>query len=285
MGFKMKGMNKIMSNTKGTKAFKHAMKARSAGFRNVDPPLTEQEMYEQSLKLTTDNFSKADISQISPEQKAELNLIASDAWVKENTTYSSYDDMVENEPQRDVELLNKRYSNNQFYKSAQKIELDDLSAEQKKALVSQLGENRTEEDLNQLYTKDGEFYFDQGWSVTNEKQVNTPLVITDIIKVEPANVVSTARNQGTGENINVTEDSIRYYTHEGARNAHVFSKDNPHLPETGNIIGGAITAARRWERLNGTDKSRVVKTINNQINRYGDTPSIAEDTEREVGEE
>jgi hypothetical protein len=37
--------------------------------------------------------------------------------------------------------------------------------------------------------------------------------------------------------------------------------------------------------VNGTDKSRVVKTINNQINRYGDTPSIAEDTEREVGEE
>ena len=281
----MKGMNKIMSNTKGTKAFKHAMKARSAGFRNVDPPLTEQEIYEQSLQLTTDNFSKADIYNISPEQKAKLNLTASDAWVRENTTWDSYEDMVANEPPKDIELLNRRYSNNQFYKSAQKIEIEDLSAEQKKALKSQLGENRTEEDLNQLYTKDGEFYFDQGWSITNEKQVNTPLVITDIIKVEPANVVSTARNQGTGEKINVTEDSIRYKVSEGTSNYHTFSKDNPHLPETGNIIGGAITAARRWERLNNTDKSRVVKTINGQINRFGDTPSIAEDTEREVGEE
>ena len=285
MGFKMKGMNKIMSNTKGTKAFKHAMKVRGNGFRNMEDNRTNQQIYEDSLKLATNDFTETDLYNISPEEKQKLSLKASDEFIREKTEYDSYEELVEKEGEDEGKYYDLQYSNNQFYKSAERVDINDLTDKQRKVLKDRLGEKRSDEELNQIYAKDGKLYFDQGWALTGQKQVNTPVIITDIIEAKPAKVISTARNQGTGETINVTEDSIKYRI-GGSSNEHAFSKDNPFLPETGNILNfKQAKEARKWERLNNTDKRRGSINFTNKINRFGDTPSIVEETERKIGEE
>ena len=284
MPFKMKGMNKIMSNTKGTKAFKHAMKVKGNGFRNMEDNRTNQQVYEDSLKLATNDFTEVDLYNISPEEKQKLSLKASDEFIKEKTEYDTYEELVEKEGEDDGKYYDLQYSNNQFYKSAERVDINDLTDKQRKVLKDRLGEGRSDEELNQIYAKDGKLYFDQGWAVTGEKQVNTPVMITDIIEAKPAKVISTARNQGTGEKVNITEDSVKYRI-GGSSNEHTFSKDNPFLPETGNKLDKKqANEARKWERLNNTDKNRVVDTINDKINRFGDEISTAEATEREIGE-
>ena len=144
---------------------------------------------------------------------------------------------------------------------AENVSYDTLSPQQQEAIevYRNSPDHRIEDNI---YSKDGKLYFDQGDYWTEESRMIEPLLINAFDNksdAAPENVVEEE------EEVNVT-DSMSGFTVGGSKNQHTFSTQNPYLPSDGSkkfADRKRLTLARQWERKNNTDKKRSAS------NRFG----------------
>ncbi len=146
---------------------------------------------------------------------------------------------------------------------AENVSYDTLSPQQQEAIevYRNSPDHRIEDNI---YSKDGKLYFDQGDYWTEESRMIEPLLINAFDNKSdavPENVVEEEEE----EEVNVT-DSMSGFTVGGSKNQHTFSTQNPYLPSDGSkkfADRKRLTLARQWERKNNTDKKRSAS------NRFG----------------
>ena len=146
---------------------------------------------------------------------------------------------------------------------AENVSYDTLSPQQQEAIevYRNSPDHRIEDNI---YSKDGKLYFDQGDYWTEESRMIEPLLINAFDNksdAAPENVVEEEEE----EEVNVT-DSMSGFTVGGSKNQHTFSTQNPYLPSDGSkkfADRKRLTLARQWERKNNTDKKRSAS------NRFG----------------
>ena len=171
--------------------------------------------------------------------------------------FEGRDDYRRQQGQGQVDIEEDRQASNQFYNSAEKVNMDDLSDAQKAALVDMYGDQAG--DL-QMYQKDGKFFTDQGTYHTGEKGFATPIEITD--KAFQTNNQATAKESKEQEKEEFDSNEANIVRTSGkAGKLQAFSQDNPHV--NNNMTQKELTEARRWERLNKTQFKRGVG------NRFG----------------
>jgi ubiquitin len=164
--------------------------------------------------------------------------------------FESRDDYIKQQGRGQVDIEENRQASNQFYNSANKVSMNNLSDVQKNALTEMYGD---QVGNLQVYEKDGTFYLDQGTHHTNEKGFATPIEITD----EAFQVKDQAATKESGEQekeeVNLDDAQIIRFGGDGGK-LHAFSKSNPHV--NNDMSKKDLNEARKWERVNDTQFKR-----------------------------
>jgi len=147
---------------------------------------------------------------------------------------------------------------------AKNVSYDTLSPQQREAIevYRNSPDHRIEDNI---YSKDGKLYFDQGDFYTEESRMIEPLLIDTFDNTSDSSDAALENVVEEEEEVNVT-DSMSGFTIGGSKNQHTFSTQNPYLPSDGSkkfADKKRLTLARQWERKNNTDKKRSAS------NRFG----------------
>ena len=199
---------------------------------------------------------------IDPPAEERMPGIVSDDNTTTEVGYSSGLDRQFDETGFSIEAGPEWYTDG----GVENISYDTLSPQQQEAIeyYRNSPDHRIEDNI---YSKDGKLYFDQGEHGTEEPRMVEPLMIdtfdntSDSSDAAPGNV----EQEEEEEEVSVT-DSISGFTVGGSKNQHTFSTQNPYLPSNGSKKfedKRRIQLARKWERQNSTDKKRSAS------NRFG----------------
>ena len=244
MAFKMKPSTylKTKPNTRSMGMFKQT---------STDPPL-EANRVDGLGRIVSANSAAAEMT----------GIVSNDNTTTE-VGYTSGRDRQFDETGASIEAGAEWYTDG----GAENVSYDTLSPQQQEAI--EVYRNSPDHKIeDNIYSKDGKLYFDQGTFLSEFPRMVEPLLIdtfdntSDSSDAAPENVV-----EEEDEEVNFTE-SISGFTSGGSKNQHTFSSTNPYLPSDGSKKfedKRRLTLARKWERKNNTDKKRSAS------NRFGGT--------------
>ena len=243
MAFKMKPSTylKTKPNTRSMGMFKQT---------SIDPPLEALGSIDGLGRIVSDN---------SAEAAKQMPGVVSDGNTTTEVSYSTSGRQFD-ENGASIQAGAEWYTDG----GVENISYDTLSPQQQEAIeyYRNSPDHRIEDNI---YSKDGKLYFDQGDYGTEEPRTLEPMLINTFDNTSDSSDAAPENVEQEEEEVNVT-DSISGFTVGGSKNQHTFSTQNPYLPSNGSKKfedKRRIQLARKWERQNNTDKKRSAS------NRFG----------------